>query len=735
MTFMNAFRPLVLMLAAAASSASLAAHQATPPRPPAGPPAAGQAVRTKDVDSTAVTAIVVDVVVRDRDGKPVTDLKASDFELYEEKVLQDVGSFTPVNRPEPAAAAPAAAAASVTPPPGAPTATTQAPQVIALLFDRLTPDAKSLAYKAALNYIGQGSTANNVVGVFGIDLSLIFYQPFTRDGDALRKAVEDAVGRATSGSQSGRSAAVKAAQAADAAQATLQAQEAAAGQGGGVDAAAAANAVFSNMTSRIAQQFTSLESDEEGYSTANALLAIVSSMKAIPGRKTMVFFSEGLSITTNVQSRFTSVIAAANRANVSIYPMDAAGLRTESTLAATREGVQGASSRRMNANPTSLPNDRPMTEALETNEALLHADPHSGLGQLADQTGGFLIANSNDLRDGFGKIETDMRHYYVLTYVPKNTNFDGKFREIDVRVKRSGVRVRGRKGYFAVNTAAGASVLDHETKALAALARTPVPNAFPVRALPLTFPEPGRSGLTPVLVSLPTSGITFLPADDKKTYTSDFVVLVQFKDDQGQVLEKVSQRYRLNGPIERLADAKLGEVLFYREPMLIPGTFTTETVVYDMLADKASVRFGTYELPSVDPKALRLSSLVVVRRSERVPTAERPEKNPLFVGDQLLYPSMGEPFSKAAFKELPFYFVAYPAPGGAPVQATLQLAANGQKLAEAPLELPAAGADGRVAEVSRIPIEALAPGTYELRVTVRQGPVSATRGVTFRLVP
>ena len=59
-------------------------------------------MRTKDVDATAVTAIVVDVVVRDRDGKPVTDLKPTDFELYEEKVLQDVGSFTPVNRPDPA---------------------------------------------------------------------------------------------------------------------------------------------------------------------------------------------------------------------------------------------------------------------------------------------------------------------------------------------------------------------------------------------------------------------------------------------------------------------------------------------------------------------------------------------------------------------------------------------------------------------------------------------------------
>jgi VWFA-related protein len=727
---MNPLRSVVLLVLVAASAATLAARQATAPSGPA----AGQAVRTKDIDATAVTAIVVDVVVRDRDGKPVTDLKASDFELYEQKVLQDVGSFTPVNRPDPADRT--APTPTTAPAPGAPPAVTVAPEVVALLFDRLTPDAKSLAHKAALGYIGNGATAKNVVGVFGIDLSLIFYQPFTRDGELLRKGLEQAVGRATSTFNGGRETQARAQAMMAEAQAAVDAGAASAGPGGGgVDAAAAANLQFATMTNRIAQQFQALESDEQGYSTANALLAVVSAMRTIPGRKSVVFFSEGLSITTNVQSRFTSVIATANRANVSIYPMDAAGLRTESTLKETRDGVDAAVQRTLNRNPTTAPNDRPLTEALERNEGLLRADPHSGLGQLADQTGGFLIANSNDLRDGFGKIDTDMRHYYVLTYVPKNTNFDGSFRQIDVRVKRPGLRIRSRKGYFAVNTAAGAPVLDHEAKALAALARTPVPNAFPVRALPLTFPEPGRTGLTPVLVTVPTSGITFLAAEDKKTYTSDFVILVQFKDDQGQVLDKVSQRYRLEGPIERLDRAKLGEVLFYRDPVLIPGTFTTETVVYDMLSDRASVRFGTYELPAVGDKALRLSSLVVVRKSERVPAAERPDKNPLYVGEQLLYPSMGEPFSKATLKELPFYFVAYPAPGGGATQATVQLSSNGQRLAEAPLELAAPDPDGRIVQVSRIPVDSLGPGTYELRVSVRQGAVTATRGVVFRLVP
>jgi VWFA-related protein len=720
-------RTAFLLAAIAASSISLGADQGAPAAKPGAQP---QAVRSKDIDASAVTAIVVDVIVRDRDGKPVTGLKAEDFELTEDKQLQDIGSFTAVDRPDPT---PAATTAE---PPAATAATAPAPEVIALLFDRLTPEAKALAYKAATSYIGDGKLARNVVGIFGIDLSLIFYQPFTRDAVALRKAAEDAVGRASAGGRTSRSAAVKSEAAAAQAQATLDAQSAAAGQGGGVDASAAANAQFASMTNRIAQQFDSLESDEEGYSTANALLAIVSAMKAIPGRKSVVFFSEGLSITSNVQSRFTSVIAAANRANVSVYPMDAAGLRVDSTLKETQEGVAAATQRRLSANPSRDQNDRPMTEALEKNEQLLRADPHSGLGQLAEQTGGFLIANSNNLAEGFGRIDTDMRHYYVLTYVPKNTNFDGKFRELDVKVKRSGVRVRSRKGYYAVNTAAGAPVLDHETRALAALAKTPVPNAFPVRALPLSFPETDRLGLSPVLVTVPTSGLTFLPSEeDKKTYTSDFVVLVQFKDDQGQVLDKVSQRYRLRGPMEKLEATKQGEVIFYKEPILIPGTFTTETVVYDSLSEKASVRFGTFEVPATDPKSLRLSSLVMVRRSERLAEADRPANHPFLVGDQFIYPSMGEPFSKAAVKELPFFFVAYAAPGGAPVAATLELLSNGQKLAEAPLALPAAAPDGRIAQVSRIPVDALAPGTYSLHVAVRQGAMTVSRRVTFRLVP
>jgi hypothetical protein len=100
------------------------------------------------------------------------------------------------------------------------------------------------------------------------------------------------------------------------------------------------------MQQRMLETFDTLERDQRGYATANGLLAVVSGMRNMPGRKAIIFFSEGLSIPPNVQERFLAVVAAANRANVSIYSMDAAGLRTESTLREARDEVFAAGSAR-----------------------------------------------------------------------------------------------------------------------------------------------------------------------------------------------------------------------------------------------------------------------------------------------------------------------------------------------------------------------------------------------------
>ena len=155
-------------------------------------------------------------------------------------------------------------------------------------------------------------------------------------------------------------------------------------------------------------------------------------------------------------------------------------------------------------------------------------------------------------------------------YTPLNDKFDGNFRNIKVKVKRPGVTVAARKGYFAVRDSGDMPLNAWEAPALGALEEKPVPNAFPVRVAALLFPERGRPGLVPVVVDVKTAPLTFRATADGKSYTSDFTVLVRFLDSQNQVVRKLSQHYEIRGPIAQIEGAKHGEVVFYRESEL-PG--------------------------------------------------------------------------------------------------------------------------------------------------------------------
>jgi hypothetical protein len=374
-----------------------------------------------------------------------------------------------------------------------------------------------------------------------------------------------------------------------------------------------------------------------------------------------------------------------------------------------------------------------MTEALERNEDLLRRDPHSGLGQLADETGGILIRNTNDLTDGFRRIDQDMRNYYMLSYVPKNDRLDGKFRTIAVKVKRGGAEVAARKGYYAVPSTGAMPVMSFEAPALVLLETTPVPNAFPVRVTALKFPEPGRLGLTPVLVSVPAAGLTFRPTEDKSSYRAEFTILVRFKNSAKEVVDKLSQNYVLTGPLEKLEGVKQGNVLFYREPELEPGVYSMEAIVHDALGESASVRFATVEQTTLEESVLRASSLVLVANAERVAQDGAPAGNPFLVGDRLLYPNMGDAVRKSATPELGFFFTIYPAKGAKP-QAALEVLQNGTALAKLPLPLGEADSVGRIQQVSRLPTAALKPGTYDLRLVVAQGQQQISRSTIVRIV-
>ena len=119
--------------------------------------------------------------------------------------------------------------------------------------------------------------------------------------------------------------------------------------------------------------------------------------------------------------------------------------------------------------------------------------------ELAEDTGGFLIRDTNDLSSAFRRIDEDNRFHYLLTYSPTNPEFDGKFRTIQVKVHRDGAQVFSRKGYIAVRRPAS-GFLSYEAAALAALDHGKPPNDFPIGASGYVFPDPKGRAAVPLVV-------------------------------------------------------------------------------------------------------------------------------------------------------------------------------------------------------------------------------------------
>jgi VWFA-related protein len=683
--------------------------------------------------AVGTSAVALDVVVRDKKGRIVKDLTQADFEVLEDGAKQQVETFSVIARgaeaepePETPAAAPTAPAPPAAPArPPRPTSEADVPSVMAVVFDRMGAEGRDLAHKAALTYLG-ARREGDYVGVFSIDLALHTVQNFTSDTDRIRQALDIAQVQVATGFTSSRDESIRLQDLQNRAQ-DAQNQVSQAGGPGGAAAGSAGAALaagaaserdMAQITASMARSFETLERDQQGYATSNGLLAVVNGMARLPGRKTIVFFSEGMAIPVRVQAQFQSVVHAANRANVAIYTMDAAGLRTKSPTEETRREMMAANEKRFR----SLGREDDlgiMTRDAERNEDLLRLNPQAGLGQLADQTGGFLIRDTNDARSGFRQISQDMRFHYVLGYTPSNQEYDGRFRTVTVKVRRPGFEVHSRRGYFAVKPGGSSPLLPYETRAVALLDRGgPTPQAFPLQAVGLVFPRKETVSQVPVLVQVPGRAVKYAADPTQKdVQTADLAIVVRVRNEYQQEVSRLSQHFQLSAPTAKLAEAQSGDILFYREADLPPGRYTLEAIAYDATATAASLRSFPLEVPAPGSSGTALSSLVLIDRIEKVPSSERDPRNPLYYGDALVYPNMGEPFHKSAVKALGFYFTAR----NAGQKALLEVAKSGQIIGSLPLDLPAPNADGLIQNAGALPLFGFAPGVYELRLSLMSG--------------
>ena len=670
-------------------------------------------------------------MVRGKGGEILRGLTAADLEIFEDGVRQNVESLEFVERAaDLEAGAPAGAEANGPPP------------LLAIVLDGLSPEGRRAAHDAVLLHLSEPLRSPPLVGIFSIDRGLRTLQAFTDNPETQRRALERLVSRGSVSYSGARERDEMRHAHAGLGDGSPQAHVAPAEQSGEPECRLGGDDVLRRLKvlgSRMKESFDTLERDQQGAATANALLSLVDGLSALPGRKAVLLFSEGLALPSGVLATFRSVVAAANRANVSVYAADAAGLRARSAADETRRSLDILRAR-LELVQSPAPGTRGPASAeqgdsglalLERNEDALRLAPESGLGQLADQTGGFLLHGTNDLASGLNRIEEELGAYYLLSYTPKNPEYDGRFRTIEVKVKRPNGRVQSRRGYLAVRTPLPSPVLDHEARALARLDSGPMPSAVPVRLRALQFPEEPPVSVVPIVVEVPTGSFAALEDKKARVFRRDFTILAIVRDASGSVVAKASQRYPLSGAQRDATGSDF--VLFYREARLPPGDYTVEAVAQDAQSARAGGARVSLELRAPAAGHLRASSLMLVGKAEKLEAGDAAAPKPLRYQDVLLYPDLGNPLRAGADQSIVLFLTAWPSAERPGIEARVEVVRDGRILLDVPAGRHEAGLDGRVQLASSLPLDGFGPGVYELRMTLTDGRDAETRSAALRV--
>ena len=409
--------------------------------------------KSDDQDVIKITSNLVslDVIVKDKKGKPVTDLKAEDFTVSENGVPQKIEFFDSTLSTLGVTGQSTDAVASTKQKPQSPAGFPR--NIVALVLDGQSTELANLKHvrEGMLKYIRERITDHDSVALFSISSGLQLLQPFTHDKGALIAAVEKAYDSSTVSKTSearGLSENISA----------LRDKISAGPPGETVASSPAAGAAGSAMlekmiAQRMLEQYIQLRSalsTQQTRPVLAALAAIAEGLRSVPGKKTLVMFSQGFVATETLDWQVQSTIDIANRANVAVYIIDSTGLTggtptsgalvASSPLAGISGGLDMEQRRKAAAGESVF--DISRQEGLNRQQDLLY--------RISEDTGGHFLKNTNDIGAGLERIDTEIRSRYTLAYRSTDPNFDGGFRKVKIEVRRADTNVLARSGYYAI---------------------------------------------------------------------------------------------------------------------------------------------------------------------------------------------------------------------------------------------------------------------------------------------
>jgi VWFA-related protein len=599
---------LLVVAGLALAPGPIAGQQAEPPAFP---------IRTE--------VVILDMVVRDERGQPVTDLRAQELVVLEDGVkcplqsLRLVRAELPAGKGPPASTPTDAASARAT-------ETTRSggtaggrgpesplrPNIVILAFDRLGLEAAGVARRAAVDFARRPFPLQTWFAVYEIGDHVRVRQGITSDATRLLPAIELATAGTGRPHEPGTTP-----ESGTLTKQALSASLLALRDPTGVNAVDPVLSARTRQSTGPAEQRQreveaqmgrledSLSRQRLGGSVLHALLAIARELSGLRGRKTLLLFSEGLHVPGALTDVLETVVSEANLSNLAVYAVDPRGLLAGDSFEDSKLGLLAArgysekaqrrkdpatQAREETSAPEREQDVRPVeVQTHEIAEDALRMNTQANLRELSEATGGFLVANSNDLSSGIERIGADLRSYYELAYYPANPIGDGTFRAIEVKVARPKLRIRTRRGYFARAADARPTLLPYEL-ALAQAFDLPVPpRDFAHRVTTqVVGGSPERSEVH-LAVQVPLGALRFEYDDAERSYRAHFSILVLVRTRDQDVVSRLSHDWPIQGPLTEAPLVRNQSATVKRTLVLAPGEYSLESAVADRLGGGLSV--------------------------------------------------------------------------------------------------------------------------------------------------
>lgn len=574
----------MLMVQLAASALGQQPQPSPTPRIDQQKPAQSEA---DDVVRITTNLVQVDAVVTDKNGRPVTDLKAEEVEILEDGRPQKITNFSYYLAESPAADTQAPQPKSDNsglPLPAKRLKPEDVRRTIALVVDDLGLSFESTYYvrRALKKFVDEQMQPGDLVAIIRTSGGMGALQQFTADKRQLYAAIER-----VKFYMNGRAGMSAFAPIEPPTPGTL---------GPEVDAAN--------------EELDQFRESVYAVGTLGAVNYVVRGLRDLPGRKSVLLISDGFRIyssddpTRNYRTlvRLRRLIDEAARAAVVIYTINATGLQTLGFTAA--DNLTGRDSDQL---ADALADRR--TAAFETQE---------GLDYLAYETGGIPIRNTNDLSGGIRKVLEDQKGYYLIGYRPDDATFDRRlgraavFHRLSLKVKRPGkFNVRMRHGFMGITDEERPKPRTLAQQLFNALVSPFGSTGVHLQLTSLFANDPKLGSIMRSLLYIDPGDLTFTQDADGFHKTTIDVMAITFGDN-GIPIDQLGRTYGIkisNQEFERVM--KEGIVYYLTVPIKKAGAYQLRVSLRDATSERIGSASQFVEAPDIKKKRLALSGILL----------------------------------------------------------------------------------------------------------------------------